>query len=281
MITSSLRYTLFFSTARVIIESRTVDGLSTQLDPAEIGTAFIVEPPSGATYSHYLVTARHVVQDAEAGSLIFLRQKQHPDDPNLFEFSSTRLGELWYYPTDLHVDVAIMPLFAGEIAANIQAASVTIFGTPFTDYRREYDSPRVMFVGPFEEVLFVGYPLGFWDPNSGAPIVRRGITATPTNLDYRGEPAFLIDGAVYPGSSGGPVIVIESYLSPYVLPDSADGHPREEERFIFLGMITDIYGKTRGAERIAPNLGHVLKARVIFDVIREYEALIRGHGHQS
>jgi len=44
-----------------------------------------------------------------------------------------------------------------------------------------------------EEVLFVGYPNGLYDSKHFTPVVRRGTTATPLQLDYRGEPAFLVD----------------------------------------------------------------------------------------
>ena len=39
------------------------------------------------------------------------------------------------------------------------------------------------------------------------PILRRGTTATPIALNFEGRPEFLIDAAVYPGSSGSPVFV--------------------------------------------------------------------------
>ncbi len=61
-----------------------------------------------------------------------------------------------------------------------------------------------------EELIFVGYPDGRWDSANQTPIVRRGITATPVWLDYDGLPYFLIDGAVFPGSSGSPVLVYNS-----------------------------------------------------------------------
>ncbi len=51
----------------------------------------------------------------------------------------------------------------------------------------------------------VGYPNGLWDRKNNLPIARRGITASPVAVDWNGRNEFLIDCAVYPGSSGSPI----------------------------------------------------------------------------
>ena len=61
-----------------------------------------------------------------------------------------------------------------------------------------------------EDVVFVGYPSGIYDSVSLLPIARRGTTATPVAVDYRGLPAFLIDASVFPGSSGSPVFLAQT-----------------------------------------------------------------------
>lgn len=69
-----------------------------------------------------------------------------------------------------------------------------------------------LFIDAVEEVTFIGYPNGIRDPHNLTPIVRRGITATPLELDYGMKPAFLVDGAVFGGSSGSPVFLISNGL---------------------------------------------------------------------
>ena len=60
-----------------------------------------------------------------------------------------------------------------------------------------------------EEITFIGYPSGLYDEHNVTPLVRRGITATPAWNDFQGEPTFLIDAGVFPGSSGSPVFCFE------------------------------------------------------------------------
>lgn len=67
-----------------------------------------------------------------------------------------------------------------------------------------------------EDITVVGYPDGIWDSINNIPITRRGITATPLQIDFEGTPRFLIDAAIYGGSSGSPVFVFNqgSYSIP-------------------------------------------------------------------
>lgn len=58
-----------------------------------------------------------------------------------------------------------------------------------------------------EDITFIGYPSGIYDIHNCLPIARRGVTATPISVNFRGVPAFLVDASVYPGSSGSPVFV--------------------------------------------------------------------------
>lgn len=56
-----------------------------------------------------------------------------------------------------------------------------------------------------EDTTMVGYPDGIWDEKNNLPVIRRGVTATHPKIDYNGKSEFLIDTAVFTGSSGSPV----------------------------------------------------------------------------
>jgi hypothetical protein len=63
---------------------------------------------------------------------------------------------------------------------------------------------------PLEQIIMAGYPIGLWDSVNNLPLLRRGITSIHPKIDFMGKPEFLIDAAVYPGSSGSPVYLYES-----------------------------------------------------------------------
>ena len=71
-----------------------------------------------------------------------------------------------------------------------------------------------------DEIMIIGYPLGFHQGETNFPIVRQGIIATQIGQTFTQEVAdnsgkmiqrtyrgFLIDGGAIPGSSGSPVIL--------------------------------------------------------------------------
>ncbi|HUG92215.1 MAG TPA: trypsin-like peptidase domain-containing protein [Planctomycetaceae bacterium] len=60
---------------------------------------------------------------------------------------------------------------------------------------------------PFgQEVLIVGFPLGFHDTLHNLPIVRSAIVATSFSHPFKGEPCFLTDARMHRGTSGAPII---------------------------------------------------------------------------
>ena len=56
------------------------------------------------------------------------------------------------------------------------------------------------------DVLVVGYPRGFYDDVNLFPIVKSGIVASRWGVGFQGDPCFLIDAKLFPGSSGSVVI---------------------------------------------------------------------------
>jgi hypothetical protein len=65
---------------------------------------------------------------------------------------------------------------------------------------------------PAEDIIVIGYPNGIWDEQNNYPIFRKGTLATSPAIDYKGKKEFLIDCAIYPGSSGSPVLSVKQLL---------------------------------------------------------------------
>jgi len=64
-------------------------------------------------------------------------------------------------------------------------------------------------VNIYDNITFIGYPNGLFDEKNLLPIIRKGSFATPYQIYFNGEPTFLIDASVFPGSSGSPVFLFD------------------------------------------------------------------------
>ncbi len=56
------------------------------------------------------------------------------------------------------------------------------------------------------DVVIFSYPHGFYDTENKFPIIKSGIVASSWGANFKGNPYFLVDAKLFPGSSGGLVI---------------------------------------------------------------------------
>ena len=263
------------TTKRLLFNTLRVD---TVLDDGSegSGTAFVVSHAHARGSSSFIVTNRHLVDGVRRGGLVFT-QKRHgqPLLGQRFQLNIEDFAQAWFGHPDPAVDLAIVPLRPLEQAAN--ALGVELYYQAI-DSRLVPDAAATRALDALEEVLFVGYPSGVWDQVNLMPIMRRGTTATPMALDFEGRAEFLIDAAVYPGSSGSPVFV---YLPDGLRPGQSAG-----KRFLFAGVVAAVFfreeahqlvaapvpanhrGTVMGSEMI--DLGLVIKSQAVVDVINAY-----------
>jgi len=83
-----------------------------------------------------------------------------------------------------------------------------------------------------DDVIVIGYPRGYYDKKNIFPIVKSGIIASRWGMKFDGDPIFLIDAKLFPGSSGS--IVITKPISSTVVEGPLKGS--REARFAFLGV---------------------------------------------
>lgn len=236
------------------------------------GTGFAYVVPADKGHFLALVSNKHVLLDAAA--LEFQLVGALSDSQPAFGKSVTlRLSN----PTGIigHPDPAV------DVAALAFGGALNQFkaeGNPA--FCRAIKSDRALTreieleLDAIEDVLFIGYPQGIYDRANFTPVARRGMTATPIALDYDGEPAFLVDAAVYPGSSGSPVFIATTGMY-----STRDGKLLQGQRLILLGVLAAVHtaqvaGRVvhlpaqQTVEVDAPmGLGIVYKARTIDHVI--------------
>lgn len=101
-----------------------------------------------------------------------------------------------------------------------------------------------------DDVYFVGYPTGLIDKENLTPLMRRCSFATLYENDFGGEPFFVIDGSVFPGSSGSPVFQVSDHIK-------------------LLGIISSSYLTNSGTKQQFVNLGRVIKIDRVLESIQQ------------
>jgi S1-C subfamily serine protease len=240
------------------------------------GTAFVIDHTHAGGTTTFIVTNRHVVENVRRGGLVFTQKLNgQPILGQRFQLNIDDFPHAWFLHPDPEIDLAIVPMRPLEQAARDQGVELYYHAI---DTRLAPDAAQLRALDALEEVLFVGYPSGVWDQTNLMPILRRGTTATPMLLDFEGRKEFLVDAAVYPGSSGSPVFVYQ--------PDSGRPAVRNGRKFLFAGVIAAVFfreeanhlvsvpvpannnGMVMGSEMI--DLGLVIKAQSVIELVETY-----------
>jgi hypothetical protein len=187
---------MLFSTVR--LEAETSAGTAS-------GTGFIFSYRVGDNDNLFIVTNKHVISDSISVRSFFTQGTgTRPLIGHKHDFVIDPVQTPWYGHPDPSVDVAILPL--QPILQMLHAAGQTPFFRSIT-HTSIPEPEEIEELDPLEQVIFLGYPAGLYDTANLTPIFRRGMTATPPQLDYCGRPTFLIDASVFGGSSGSPVFL--------------------------------------------------------------------------
>ena len=211
--------------------------------PSSVGTGFIVvhewvSPRVGGKIGgRFLITNKHVIGNTNSGRFKLTNTSNDGQNPSLGQSISLTVGsEDWKrwtgHPSD-DIDIAALPM-EPVLSRLSDKKDSFFFRTIGTDMIVGQDILED--IQAIEDIIFVGYPNGIYDKVNNLPIVRKGITATPVNVDYEGRPIFLIDASVFPGSSGSPVFIYNAGSWRTKKRTVLSGY-----RLLFVGVLAKVY----------------------------------------
>ncbi len=156
-----------------------------------------------------IITNKHVIENMIGLQFSFAESADgEPVPGKLIPILVPALENTWIGHPDTSVDLAAIPINQIKMHPIGKPTQQIKSLQPFVSSVDKRLIPKCDQIGSLkliEETVMVGYPIGLWDSQNNFPLVRRGITATHPGVDFEGKQEFLIDCAVYPGSSGSPV----------------------------------------------------------------------------
>jgi hypothetical protein len=188
----------------------------------------------------FLVTNRHVVEEANAGQLVFLKaadkQLSRAVAGQTFSITIIDFANAWFYHPDPSIDLCIMQL-STYLNMALRSHGVRLFMRS-VNYSNIPTEENISQMDVIEDIIMVGYPNSLMDEINHLPIVRRGITATPYQADYNSRSEFIIDASVFPGSSGSPVFLVDRYK------ESSD----PSKRLFLMGILSSGFVRVRNQQ---------------------------------
>jgi len=224
------------------------------------GTGFIYQKQiDGKSSIPFVVTNAHVVENSEKGFISLI--KKIGEEPILTNKITVEIpGETLIKYVDHEKDLAIFPI--GPILNQLSNNDIQIFYRSI-DPSIIPDENTLNNLSAVEQITFIGYPSGIYDRKNNTPVVRTGITATPIWNDFNGKQVFLIDAGVYPGSSGSPVLIINSGSYSHA------GGITIGSRILFIGILSKSILRTEEKINVYLGLGEVIKSNVLKEYVND------------
>lgn len=185
---------LMYTTIKMVVITKT--GITS------IGTGFFVERNlSDGKKKIYLVTNRHVIEDASELSLDFCTTfDKRPVIGGIHRINLSEVSGSYVVHPDDNIDIAVLEC----TGLFVQFPETFYFKAVNMDLFATFSEPELNVA---QSIYFIGYPSAIYDTKNNLPIVRTGIIASNPKLDYEGDKKFIIDAQVFPGSSGSPVYI--------------------------------------------------------------------------
>lgn len=223
-----------------------------------------------------IVTNKHVIAGAVEGRLSFNTSDEQGSlcKNSFFNVSIPDFESKWVFHPSSKIDLAIMPIENLIIFAKRHGTNLLIKTLDKSLIPSQKDLSEFFDI---EDLIFVGYPNAIYDVFNNRPIVRRGLTASSVKYKFNNEPCFIMDGAIFGGSSGSPVFIYSNGIY-----RTTEGY-MQGERAVFVGIIKGVYEysasnenetKEKGAFTTIPegsyvtnNLGVVINSETLLDFV--------------
>ena len=173
-------------------------------------TGFLYGHPTGSSdangqklYFVFLLTNRHVFQNAsERSDILHARfNKLTGSNTNIYPI---RLKDAsWTVHPNPDVDVAVLSIMPQRLTED----GIEYFFFQADDHVMTIEQARLDQVSEGDGIFVLGFPLGQTGEDRNYAIVRQGIIARAQDWLKGNTRTFLIDASVFPGNSGGPVLL--------------------------------------------------------------------------
>ena len=178
-------------------------------------TGFLLGRPQGkgndgrTQFRLFIVTNRHVFKDASSARV---RLNPGPAGP-AGEYGLQLLREdgtsIWKAHSDPEIDLCVLPIAAGKLQRDgLQLGFINTDGHVAT-------LPTLSQKGLSEgdSVYVLGYPMGLVGTERNYAITRSGCIARIRDAQAGNSKEFLVDTFIFPGNSGGPVVLKPEIVS--------------------------------------------------------------------
>jgi len=157
----------------------------------------------GPLYGVFLVTNRHVFQSTPVLSLRFNPKDGKPAKAYSVSLVGSDGKQAWFAPADPQIDVGVLRINLNFLRDDgIQAEF-------FSGDEVAADLAKIKDIGASEGdgVFVLGFPLQLVGGERNFVIVRQGVVARISDTLAGFSKTFLVDTFIFPGNSGGPVIL--------------------------------------------------------------------------
>jgi len=237
---------------------------------------------SSQNYNIFLITNYHVLTghspkekaQSKGDNILFYFHKstQNPGDVKEIKYPLfTKNGKpIWLISKEYpQADIAIIPLI-DSIFSGYEICGIT-----------EDWAKKNMRIRPTSTITLIGYPYGYYDKKNSLPVWKTGNIASEPNIDFEGEPQFLVDVSAFPGMSGSPAFAIA--LGAY---ETIEGLIKMGPIQKFLGIYAsnEMLREKKYLEEISSNssqlgfiedksleLAHIWKASLIIKIVKEID----------